>query len=201
MKTKIGLTELYNQLHDPLNNHNMIDELRSFRVKLDQAALEAYGWSDIEIGHIHRAVFGLPENDCVRFSISELAQAEVLRRLSALNKRRRDEEAENQLATSAVRSSRTSRARSLSFPDQNEFGFEPPSRNKAEETAGADSAAEKIVSYLEEQRSWLSKADILAYADVPDGQWNAAINDLLSRGIVERQGERRGARYRIIEGD
>jgi hypothetical protein len=43
---------------------------------------------------------------------------------------------------------------------------------------------------------WLSKSDILAHVDIPDSHWNTAINDLLARGAVERQGERRSARYR-----
>jgi hypothetical protein len=42
----------------------------------------------------------------------------------------------------------------------------------------------------------LSKSDILAHVDIPDSHWNTAINDLLARGAVERQGERRSARYR-----
>jgi len=59
--------------------------------------------------------------------------------------------------------------------------------------------ARAILSYLQRVPGWHGKADILAYVGMPDGQWNAAINDLLARGIVERQGERRGARYRISE--
>jgi hypothetical protein len=47
----------------------------------------------------------------------------------------------------------------------------------------------------------MSKSDIVAHIEIPDGQWNAAINDLLSRGTVERQGERRGARYKFSESD
>jgi len=47
----------------------------------------------------------------------------------------------------------------------------------------------------------LSKSGTLAYVDIPDSQWSAAINDLLARGTVERQGKRRSARYRISESD
>lgn len=39
-----------------------------------------------------------------------------------------------------------------------------------------------------------------AATGLTDGQWNVAITDLILDGIVERQGERRGVRYRIQPG-
>ncbi len=43
-----------------------------------------------------------------------------------------------------------------------------------------------------------AKADILAATGIPDEQWNSTINDLITGGNVERQGEKRGARYRAV---
>jgi hypothetical protein len=40
-----------------------------------------------------------------------------------------------------------------------------------------------------------SKSNVLEATQLPDGAWNAVIQTLLDRGEVERQGERRGARY------
>jgi len=48
---------------------------------------------------------------------------------------------------------------------------------------------------------WRGKSDTRDCVETHDVQWGAAINDLLARGTVERQGERRGARYRILESD
>ena len=59
----------------------------------------------------------------------------------------------------------------------------------------ADPAA-AILSFLASRIGWHAKADVLAATGITDGQWNAAINDLIASGRVERQGERRGARYR-----
>ncbi len=42
-----------------------------------------------------------------------------------------------------------------------------------------------------------SKADVIAATGLTDGQWNAAIRELLTRGQVTRTGTRRGARYHV----
>jgi len=56
-----------------------------------------------------------------------------------------------------------------------------------------------IEEYLKTHPGWHAKADVLAAIGITNGQWNAAIADLIARGKVERQGERRGARYRTLE--
>ena len=57
--------------------------------------------------------------------------------------------------------------------------------------------ATAIFVFLGAHDGWHAKADVLAATGITDGQWNAAIADLISGGRVERQGEKRGARYRI----
>lgn len=59
--------------------------------------------------------------------------------------------------------------------------------------------AQAIAEHLRAHPGWHAKSDIVAAVDVTDGQWNAAIADLMAGGKVERQGERRGTRYRLIE--
>ena len=56
-----------------------------------------------------------------------------------------------------------------------------------------------ILGFLDAHDGWHAKADVLAGTGITDGQWNTAIFELLSGGRVERQGERRGARYRVLE--
>ena len=51
------------------------------------------------------------------------------------------------------------------------------------------------MEFLKASSGWHAKADILGATGITDGQWNAAINDLIAGGRVERQGEKRGARY------
>jgi len=89
---QIGLTQLYNRFHNPDDNDLRIVEMRKLQVKIDNAVRDAYGWSDIDLGHDFHEVGYLPANDNVRYTISEPARIEVLKRLAKLNKERWEEE-------------------------------------------------------------------------------------------------------------
>ena len=89
---QIGLTQLYNRFHDPTVDDARFVALRELQVKIDNAVRDAYGWSDIDLGHGFHEVGYLPANDNVRYTISEEARIEVLKRLAKLNKERWEEE-------------------------------------------------------------------------------------------------------------
>ena len=63
-------------------------ELRRLHRELDHALRDAYGWTDLELGHDFHEVETLPEDDRVRYTISPAARKEILRRLLALNQER-----------------------------------------------------------------------------------------------------------------
>ncbi|RZT32364.1 Eco57I restriction-modification methylase domain-containing protein [Cupriavidus agavae] len=186
-----GLTKLYNLYHEASGN---VEELRSLHVEVDRAVAKAYGWGDISLGHGYHEVPYLPENDRVRFTISEPARAEVLRRLSELNRQRYEEEiVRREHAGSNPRVStrvpRTNRAIDVAAT-QPSFDFEG-----ATTTINGAMPATSILSFLSTHVGWHAKADILAATGITDGQWNTAIADLIASGKADRQGERRGARY------
>ena len=58
--------------------------------------------------------------------------------------------------------------------------------------------AHAITEYLSTNVGWHAKADVLAAIGITDGQWNAAIAELIASGRIERQGEKRGTRYRFV---
>ena len=89
---QIGLTQLYNKFHDQSVDDSRFVELRQLQVKIDNAVRDAYGWSDIDLDHGFHEVGYLPANDNVRYTISEPARIEILKRLSALNHQRWEEE-------------------------------------------------------------------------------------------------------------
>ncbi|WP_221411069.1 Eco57I restriction-modification methylase domain-containing protein [Aeromonas hydrophila] len=93
----IGLTKLYNRFHSDIENDPRIKGLRVLQCEMDIAVAGAYGWDDLELEHGFHEVPYLPENDRVRFTISEAARVEVLRRLSELNRQRYQEEVEQGL--------------------------------------------------------------------------------------------------------
>jgi hypothetical protein len=85
---RIGLTKLYNRFHDGDDGDSSIQGLRDLHRCIDEAVVCSYGWDDIKLNHGFHQVVYLPEGDNLRFTISEAARVEVLRRLAVLNKER-----------------------------------------------------------------------------------------------------------------
>ncbi|MYB88505.1 MAG: ATP phosphoribosyltransferase regulatory subunit [Proteobacteria bacterium] len=203
---QIGLTKLYNRFHNDAERDLRIAKLRVLQREIDDGVAYAYGWDDIDLKHGFHELPYLPKNDRVRFTISEAARAEVLRRLSELNRQRYQEEVARGLHGAKIKKSTTHTSRrkhtvattisqasfelsSIPHNESNDLGAAEP-RLKYE--AGPEHA---IIEYLRANAGWHSKADILEATGIPGGKWNTAINDLVSSGHIERQGERRGTRY------
>jgi hypothetical protein len=88
----IGLTNLYNSFHNASEYDSKINKLRELHREIDIAVACSYGWDDLDLGHGFHEVPYLPEADRIRFTISEPARIEALRRLSELNRQRYEEE-------------------------------------------------------------------------------------------------------------
>lgn len=209
-ESEFGLTKLYNRFHTETERDPRIEKLRALQREMDAAVARAYGWDDLDLGHGFHEVPHLPENDRVRFTLPEAVRVEVLRRLAELNRQRYEEEVARGLHADATSrtSSRVPRASRVAnaAPAQPSLDFEAIPANEGQYLEAAEPRADyragpihTIVEHLKARPGWHAKADIVAATGITDGQWNAAIADLIARGRVERQGERRGARYRSIE--
>ncbi len=115
----LGLTDIYNLFHTrdltptevarvskkPLPEaeagYQGILELRRLHRELDLAIRDAYGWTDLDLGHDFIELETLPENDRVRYTISPAARKEVLKRLLAENHKRAALQAQAAAATPA----------------------------------------------------------------------------------------------------
>jgi len=82
-----GLTKTYNRLHNPDDDSLAISELRELHVALDLAVRNAYGWSDLGLGH---GFHDTPQGR--RFTLSPVSRTEVIDRLLELNHERYAEE-------------------------------------------------------------------------------------------------------------
>ncbi|AFZ67166.1 Eco57I restriction-modification methylase domain-containing protein [Deinococcus peraridilitoris] len=87
----VGLTDLYNMFHDPEVEDEAILELRRVHRLVDERLAALYGF-DFDLEHGFHDVPFLPPEDRRRFTVSEAARLEVLRRLADLNQERYDEE-------------------------------------------------------------------------------------------------------------
>ncbi|WP_322027373.1 Eco57I restriction-modification methylase domain-containing protein [Burkholderia sp. BCC1977] len=194
---RIGLTKLYNRFHTDTERAPSVERLRSLQREMDVAVAHAYGWDDIDLEHSFHEVPYLSENDRVRFTISETARVEVLRRLSELNRERYQEEVSHGLhagATPRASSRAPNGGRVVSVATaQSSLDFE----SGVTVSANGVTPTTAILDFLTANDGWHAKVAVLAATGITDGQWNAAITDLISGGRVERQGERRGARYRV----
>jgi len=211
----IGLTKLYNRFHDLDEDDPRIQELRDLHRQIDEAVAKAYGWDDLELEHGFHEVDYLPENYRVRWTISEKARLEVLRRLARLNKERYEEEVRQGLhGAKATAKPRLAARRDTAspkvvplFPSKSYPADEPQvdllmaaDPRSAYRTADRsnprdENHARAILTFLESNPGWHAKSDILVATGVPESRWSVAINDLLAGGKVVRQGDRRGARY------
>lgn len=179
----------------------MIAELRRLLSVIDAEVAAAYGWDDVDLTHDFREFGGDFANNKWRWALSLDATTTLLDRLVALN-RERFEAAVNANGSGRA-SSRTHRRAMAEVPQPslesdaipaNEGQYLKVAEPRADYRAGPVPA---IVEYLSAYPGWHAKADVLAATGITDGQWNTAIAELLAAGRVERQGERRGARYRV----
>ena len=137
----LGLTDIYNLFHtrnltpaqvaklskksaeEAATGYQGILELRRLHRELDIAIRDAYGWTDLNLGHDFVEVETLPENDRVRYTISPAARKEILKRLLAENHRRA---AAQSLAMDAIASTKKKRGKKSASGDVNRdlFGDE-----------------------------------------------------------------------------
>ncbi|WJK33485.1 DNA methyltransferase [Solwaraspora sp. WMMA2065] len=99
----LGLTKLYNLVHDEGVTSADIRRLREIHVEIDEAVAEAYGWSDLRLNHgFHETRQG------IRFTIDSAVQVEILDRLLELNHKRYAEEVRKGLHSGSRRTPRKS---------------------------------------------------------------------------------------------
>ena len=107
-----GLTKTYNRVYDVDENADDIIHLREIHVALDYAVRDAYGWSDLDLGHdFHETKFG------TRFTFAPGPRQEVLDRLLELNHERYAEEVRQGLhgKAKAKRKGKTAPAHALTL--------------------------------------------------------------------------------------
>jgi len=79
-----GLTSTYNRVHDPAESAADIARLRELHVALDHAVRDAYGWTDLELGHDFHAT-----RQGTRYTFEPIVRQEILDHLLELNHVRR----------------------------------------------------------------------------------------------------------------
>ena len=76
--SQLGTTNLCNLINDP-----DVDQFRSIHIEIDKAAVEAYGWGDVSLGHGFHTY-----RQMTRWTIGPGARTELLGHLLEENHRR-----------------------------------------------------------------------------------------------------------------
>jgi hypothetical protein len=88
----LGLTKLYNLVNDPDIGDSAdadVARMREIHVELDQAVMDAYGWSDVPLEHGFHTY-----RQMRRWTVSPAARVEILDRLLAENLKRAEAQGE-----------------------------------------------------------------------------------------------------------
>jgi len=86
-----GLTDTLNAVNTPSCNDPSIIELRQLMASIDAEVALAYGWNDLDITYDFRVFSGGSVNDPWRWALSEEVTAELMHRLTELNRQRFEE--------------------------------------------------------------------------------------------------------------
>lgn len=113
LESSIGLTAFMNGYHSPDNQADLVVNVRSAQVQLDLAVAKAYGWNDLDLEHGFHNGISVQSRDSIRFTVSESARLEIMRRLSALNRKRYLEEQQSASSLEAVQAERGGAGRRL----------------------------------------------------------------------------------------
>jgi len=83
-RRRLGLTSLYNLVNSPEVQDDIdVDLIRSIHVQIDEAVMEAYGWTDIRLDHGFHTY-----RQMERWTVNPAARVEILGRLLEENHRR-----------------------------------------------------------------------------------------------------------------
>lgn len=189
----IGLTSLYNRFNNPEDTLSEIQALREVHVAIDERVKTLYGFDDLDLEYGFHDVAYLPENDRTRFTVSEKARLEILRRLAKLNQKRYEEEqAAHQLPSkSKPKAAKASRASAKAAPTASLFDPPPAAGPVPEKPKQA------VLEVLRRGNRWFKKAEVLQSSGITEADWNQVIAGLVAEGTVERRGEKRGTEYTL----
>ncbi|MDI3652379.1 hypothetical protein RDJ20_12765 [Pseudomonas aeruginosa] len=87
-QNQCGLTDALNAVNTPNCNDPAICELRQIMAAIDVEVAQAYGWDDLEIPYDFREFSGGSARDSWRWALSEDLTAELMHRLTELNRHR-----------------------------------------------------------------------------------------------------------------
>lgn len=191
-----GMTDAMNAVHSPEFNDEAIKLMRDCLEQVDAGVGQAYGWCDLDLSHDFRVEEDNEGGEVVRYGLDAEVERECLHRLIRLN--RLQWEASEPVAAAQVVSAASSvrdpsnGQTSLALDLQAPLPTATPSRTLASDPAVV------VATFLRSRGGFFGKKEIICATQLSDGQWNAAIKQLVANREVAKQGDKRSAKYKIV---
>lgn len=186
----IGLTEFYNRFHSESEHDPQIEMVRNIHVEIDQELCKRYSiYESIEHQFIETKIG-------IRYLPSSMSQSRIISKLKELNGQYYQEEFSQGLHNGLSKDGASRKSSRKSGLIQDGLNFDDSDLvNRTAATSRNELTA--ISEFLRLHPRWCSKSEILSATGISESRWNCSITVLISDGLVERQGERRGTRYRV----
>ncbi|WBA09632.1 Eco57I restriction-modification methylase domain-containing protein [Salinivibrio kushneri] len=81
----IGLTKCYNLYHSPECDYSLIVKLREMTKNIDSMVFKYLELDDVELGFDFHVIPGLPDNDNIRYTLSDVARKSAINKLVKIN--------------------------------------------------------------------------------------------------------------------
>lgn len=205
LNRSVSVNNMLDLMNDSDESSSEIQDLRNRQVELELSVALAYGWGDLDLGFGFHEVPCLPENDRVRFTISESTRIEILRRLVELNLQRYEEECAQYLPGGKLAKSKTPAFKMKGSESVEQAGFDfgkgatqsqPVQTSTEKGNQWGTTTSDQILAWLEAHNGWFSKAAILNGCGATLELWDAAIAELSEDGFIEFRSVGDETRYR-----
>lgn len=195
----IGLTAALNEFHDPSIDDPDISKLRELSQELCTTVLEAFEWCDLNVSMDFHEVQSLGENDRVRFTISEEARREILHRLAELNRERYQEEVEQGLHgdVKSEKKPKPSKPPKKASPKAAEpsMGLDLPEPLQPT----SDDKKDALIAFLRSRPGRHGRGNLFGVRRMTNAEFSTAMDELISEGLVVREGTAPNETYMISE--
>lgn len=195
---KVGITQLFNEVHDKAKQVSDLKKFRDCIVANNEVVAMSFGWDDLNLEHDFHEVTYLPENDRVRFTISETVRKEILHRLAELNRERYQEEVEQGLHGEVglpKKKKIATRKKKLAAAPAPTLDLEPPARPAVAEkpkVAKPEPPIERLYNWLYNQNGkWVPKKQAASATGIAPEELEKAVRTLVADDdlIVRGEGE------------
>jgi hypothetical protein len=191
-----GMTDAMNAVHSPESIDEAIKLMRDCLEQVDAGVAQAYGWSDLDLSHKFRVEEDNERGEVVRYGLDAEVERECLHRLIRLN--RLQWEASEPVAAAQVVSAASSVCDPSSGQTSLALGLPAPEPIAVPAKSLAGDPAVLVARFLRSRGGFCGKKEIISATQLSDGQWNAAIKQLVANRKVAKQGDKRSAKYKIV---